>query len=515
MPKIRTTPEINRPLQGGAASTSDSSSGTFPHPGTITATTTNSVSGGTHTHRLDLASTVTLQAAYEGGNEIQLAASDGHLIVKRTGAAVAFQVSEDTGAVTLLAAPLVYASATRFLHTKGGTMLGLGAGNLSASGLANIGIGPNALLALTTGAANVAVGDGALQSTLTGQGHVAIGYEALKSCVGTTIGNVAIGADAAPLVTSATGITALGYRALYLATTGDNSTALGSRALYNLTTGARHTAVGRDALYSMTTDSDATAVGHDSQTLNTSPRCVSMGSLSMRYGDAMLECVAIGFQAMQWSGYVGYDRYHVMIGCNAGRYLDGGYGCVGIGEEALLNADAMTWGVGVGQGVLSRATGDNNVAVGAYAGYGITSGAGNTFIGTEAGGTGTTATVNKSIAIGLSAHVTASNTFVLGGAGTDAVDGVIGGPTAASAQWHVAQAGTASAQPVLLLDQADVSEEFIRFIGGAGSATLTQSIVAEADVTTATRAGWLRVYVQDDGDQITDQAYYMPIFTLA
>jgi hypothetical protein len=89
------------------------------------------------------------------------------------------------------------------------------------------------------------------------------------------------------------------------------------------------------------------------------------------------------------------------------------------------------------------------------------------------------------------------------------------GTSSPSAQCHIDQSSTTGAEPVLYLDQADVSEEFIRFVGTAAAATLTQSIVAEADVTTATRAGFVKVYVQDDGNQITDQAYYMPVYTLA
>lgn len=85
----------------------------------------------------------------------------------------------------------------------------------------------------------------------------------------------------------------------------------------------------------------------------------------------------------------------------------------------------------------------------------------------------------------------------------------------AAGQTRLNQSGIAAAIPVLRLDQADVSEEFIRFVGSAAAATLTQSIVAEADVTTATRQGFLKVFVQDDGNQITDQAYFIPIFTLA
>lgn len=83
------------------------------------------------------------------------------------------------------------------------------------------------------------------------------------------------------------------------------------------------------------------------------------------------------------------------------------------------------------------------------------------------------------------------------------------------ARLHVDQLSTTFAKPVLALDQADVSEEFIRFIGTSANGVLTQSIVEEADVTTATRAGWLKVYVQDDGNQLTDQAYFLPVYTLA
>jgi hypothetical protein len=101
--------------------------------------------------------------------------------------------------------------------------------------------------------------------------------------------------------------------------------------------------------------------------------------------------------------------------------------------------------------------------------------------------------------------------LALNSAGGDVGIG-IASPTA---RLHVDQSITDNAQPVLLLDQADVSEEFIRFIGMAAAATLTQSIVAEADVTTATRQGFTRIYVQDDGNQVTDQAYYQAFYTLA
>ena len=80
---------------------------------------------------------------------------------------------------------------------------------------------------------------------------------------------------------------------------------------------------------------------------------------------------------------------------------------------------------------------------------------------------------------------------------------------------RIEQSSLTAAEPCLQLEQVDVSEEFVRYIGTAAAGVLTQSIVDEGDVTTATRQGFIKVFVQDDGNQITDQAYFMPLFTLA
>lgn len=82
-------------------------------------------------------------------------------------------------------------------------------------------------------------------------------------------------------------------------------------------------------------------------------------------------------------------------------------------------------------------------------------------------------------------------------------------------KFHIDQSSTTAAKPVLTVDQADVSEEFIRFIGTSANGVLTQSIVEAADVATPTVAGYLKVFVQDDGNQLTDQAYYLALYTLA
>ena len=94
-------------------------------------------------------------------------------------------------------------------------------------------------------------------------------------------------------------------------------------------------------------------------------------------------------------------------------------------------------------------------------------------------------------------------------------DLALGGITTPLAQLHVDQSSTIAAQPVLYLDQADVSEPFIKYVGTAAAATLTQSIVAEADVTTATRQGFVKIEIEDIGNQVTDQAYFVPFYALA
>lgn len=85
----------------------------------------------------------------------------------------------------------------------------------------------------------------------------------------------------------------------------------------------------------------------------------------------------------------------------------------------------------------------------------------------------------------------------------------------ALAKLDIDQSSTTAAIPVLKLDQADISEEFIRFVGTSADGVLTQSIVEEGDQASQTIAGWLKVYVQDDGNQLTDQAYFIPVYTLS
>lgn len=77
-------------------------------------------------------------------------------------------------------------------------------------------------------------------------------------------------------------------------------------------------------------------------------------------------------------------------------------------------------------------------------------------------------------------------------------------------------ASTTGALPVITLDQADVDEPFFKIIGDAASATLTNNIVSAADTGGGTTvAGYLKIEVQDDGNQVADGDYYVAFYTLA
>lgn len=82
-------------------------------------------------------------------------------------------------------------------------------------------------------------------------------------------------------------------------------------------------------------------------------------------------------------------------------------------------------------------------------------------------------------------------------------------------KFHVDQSSATGAKPVLVLDQADVSEEFIRLIG-TSTTDASQSLVDAADLATpGSIVGWFKIYIQDDQgtNPITDGVYYVPFYT--
>lgn len=89
------------------------------------------------------------------------------------------------------------------------------------------------------------------------------------------------------------------------------------------------------------------------------------------------------------------------------------------------------------------------------------------------------------------------------------------GTTSADGQVHIDQNDPVAGIPVLVLDQADVDEAFVKVIGEAAAGDLTRSLVDEGDQASETLIGWEMIEVEDAGGQIANGKYHSPLYTLA
>lgn len=199
------------------------------------------------------------------------------------------------------------------LHSYGTNNLFLGAfaGNFGLTGSANVGVGKNALVGLSSGSQNVALGMNALNVTSTGIMNSGLGHGALAQ---NTSGSYNSGAGAFALNSSATGNynsafgaqallnstgshnSAMGNGALYTLTTGDSNAAVGSNALVNIATGASNVALGGMAGSSLVSGSSNILIGYNVQ----APTTTSSSSLNIGntiYGNLSSGSVGIGTAA--------------------------------------------------------------------------------------------------------------------------------------------------------------------------------------------------------------------------
>lgn len=83
-----------------------------------------------------------------------------------------------------------------------------------------------------------------------------------------------------------------------------------------------------------------------------------------------------------------------------------------------------------------------------------------------------------------------------------------------TAEAYFQQDATDGAVPVITVEQVDVSEEFIRFIG-TSTTDNSQSLIDAADLATpGAVAGWLKIYVQDNAPTggITSGVFWIPFY---
>lgn len=381
----------------------------------------------------------------------------------------------------------------------GNLLAGEGAGAVLTTGADNVIAGCNAGAALTNNAENVIVGSGAGVASGYLDDVVLIGYAAMSEADSVGGYNSVVIGDNSGGAAEIMDSVVIGSTALRDATAAAYSSAdviIGGGAVigganpyegdYNVIVGAQAAPNLEDA------DSNVLAGYGAARAATTASRNVVVGTEA---GEDMLDAwvnVILGWR----TGYqLTNGDYNTLVGARAGTALTTGATVTMVGYESGLNA-----------------TGNGSVFLGHQAGY-YETGSNKLFIDNAKRASEADGRV-KALLYGVFAAATADQYLTVNGHLTVLEDAIVGGTTAA-ARLHVNQNSATGAAPVLLLDQADVSEEFVRFVGTAADDTLTQSIVAVADVSTATVAGYVKVYVVDTGDQITDQAYYMPIYTLA
>ena len=211
--------------------------------------------------------------------------------------------------------------------------------------------------------------------------------------------NTAIGFQALNKVAAGQYNVAAGTQALFNNTDGYDNTAIGNRSLYNNTDGFSNTATGDWALLDNISGYNNTAFGKNALIRNTNGiENSGLGVAALGFNRTGNSNTALGFLSL----------YNDTTGSNN----------TAAGKESLYNT----------------LNGNNNTAFGSFAGRTNATGSNNTFIGSNADVTA--AGLSNAGAIGYNAKVGASNSFVIGGTNSDAVNVGIG-TTTPVAKLHV------------------------------------------------------------------------------
>lgn len=264
---------------------------------------------------------------------------------------------------------------------------------------------------------NTAFGYEALKTNDDGYGNTAVGYQAL-STANTLASNAqtAIGANALSLSTTGGGNTALGFDACHKNTTGGSNVGIGKGALYSNDAGSYNVAIGLDAIgtgaypvagnagdrnvgigfnamTSVQNSNDNVAIGTESaDNMASLTSCVAIGSYAMKGAvgststNAATNSIAIGYGSMY--GVASAANNNIAIGAYAGYFLNTGDQNVALGTSALYGVSGSGGNgyqnTSIGdQSMYMVTTGNSNVAVGARALYSVESGTGHVAVGLD------------------------------------------------------------------------------------------------------------------------------------
>ena len=338
----------------------------------------------------------------------------------------------------------------------------------ACSGSNNIALGSDALCGSTThsantGSANIAIGQLSLSCTSSGSHNVSLGSCAGKS-ITTGSYNVIFGKEAGCKLTTALNNVLIGASA-------------GRDLNENSSSGAGNVFIGDDAGKQLDCAGDNVIIGRSAvdSTDDIGNQNVVIGCMAARQAGTNLNCsILIGSYAGRCASglgniYLGIEAgmgkestandnaasKNIAIGCHAARCIksgaedniiigrksagDGGAGFTGgnnvtlgsynlryattacyniaLGSFALSETTAGHCNVAIGYGALRTVavTGDSNVALGPYAGYGVSSGSKNVFIGRCAGESNSTGSCNIALGdLALEDATTGSNNIAFG-----------------------------------------------------------------------------------------------------
>jgi hypothetical protein len=244
--------------------------------------------------------------------------------------------------------------------------------------------GEDALFSLTSGGNNTAIGFTALHDNTTGGENTATGYLALEHNTTGSL-NTATGSRSRENNTIGSENTATGFQALFTNTAGSFNTAMGVNALFHNDTngsdsGNENTAIGHSALFLNEGGDRNTGVGVSVLYNNNGggSRNTAVGASALFYSFAGNDNVAIGDSALMRTSF---GNGNSACGRNALFSNTTGERNTGMGGWTLYFNVTGSLNTAIGSGALAANVGNRNVALGADAGSGLTTGNDNIDIG--------------------------------------------------------------------------------------------------------------------------------------
>jgi len=257
------------------------------------------------------------------------------------------QVQFNNGGTFAGDAGLTYNSTTDALTVAGDSFInGVRVGRGTSSNLLSTAVGVQALGLATNGANNTAVGYFAGQNLVGGDANTLLGYRAGLNITGVS------------------------------GSSGFDNTLIGANAGFSLVTGTTNTLIGSSAGVNLTSD-DSTMIGYIAG-LNTTTgsQNVFIGSRSGRFSTTGFGNAAVGNDALRGTSTALPFRGNASTAIGASALLNAmpsvaSHSNTAVGYQAGLDISTGRYNVAVGnQALVSNMIGDNNTALGEYAGDG-------------------------------------------------------------------------------------------------------------------------------------------------